>query len=372
MIIKQNTWPALELIKAIAIASMIVVHSWSYVVTPEDLILYQDSLSLKIGNIMHFLCFSNIWIPAIAGASLRLQSNGDTHPKGLQKTLSRVSLKWGVVFFLTGILISMAINEGEFIYSYNPLHFLGISFVLVSILLFLSPLRLMWVWTSLIFLGSIINQYFKPHLFLEPLSSPNLLLGLNGVSKIKLILLEITLGSKIVAWSLLPWFTSILVGFLFADKYDKNRLNLSFLKKTVVISFAIVVFGFLDPKSTKFIGEQNILDQLHSLYMPMSLFVSTISGFVLALSFATLFYKKENHYFSDLIMALSRGSFWIFLIHFYFLSFLSPTFEFAVIQVRIFFFPAFVLVWCVVFGTIVVELGKKKLVINLVKKRQAS
>ncbi|MSP18019.1 MAG: hypothetical protein EXR74_00440 [Bdellovibrionales bacterium] len=351
---------------------MIVIHSWSYVVTPEDLILYQYSLSLKIGNVLHFLCFSNIWIPAIAGASLRLQSNVDTHPKGPQNTLSRISFKWGVVLLIAGMIFSARTNHSELINAYNPLHFLGVSFVLISILLVFSPLRCMWVWTSFVFVASIINQYFKPHLFLEPLSSPELLRALNWVSQMKLMLLEITLGSKIVAWSLLPWFTSILVGFLFADKYDKNRLNISFLKKTIVISFAIVVFGFLDPKSTKFIGEQNILDQYHSLYMPMSLFVSVIAGFVLAISLATLWYQKESHYFSDLIMALSRGSFWIFMIHFSFLSLLSPTFEFAAIQTRIFFFPAFVLLWCVVFGTIIVELGKKKLVINFVKKRQSS
>jgi hypothetical protein len=73
MRIDPKTWPALEVLKALGIVCMIVLHSWGAAITPEDLKNHEGSLLLGFGNVLHFLCFFDIWIAAIAGAALSIQ-----------------------------------------------------------------------------------------------------------------------------------------------------------------------------------------------------------------------------------------------------------------------------------------------------------
>jgi hypothetical protein len=58
MILKPGTWPALELLKALAIASMVFIHTWGTSVTDLDVDFYKQSWAFQLGNIIHFFCFN--------------------------------------------------------------------------------------------------------------------------------------------------------------------------------------------------------------------------------------------------------------------------------------------------------------------------
>jgi hypothetical protein len=371
MLARRNSWPALELLKALAIASMVFVHTWGISLTPEDLVNYRNSWVLKIANVLHFFCFFNIWIPALAGSSLRLQCGEDLNPNSARKLLRVSAWTWGLVLILSGTLFFFMLNQNNPFLFFNPLHFIGISFLVISALLYVGSTSLMWLWSALFFIVSIGAYPIRQKLILNP---PSLIyVGDQSAwsNALENYLSEIVFGSRTIGWSFLPWIVSVFLGFAIVDKFLKSRNSEKQLKLISLISMITVVLGLTCPESINFIRTQTINDQYSTLSMPLSLFVSTLTGYLLLLTLGTIYFdKKKLKAVSQTVTCLSRGSFWIFFLEFPLLYVFNSFFESQSFFFRILVFPIFMLGWSFLVGLMVIEIGKKKFKISLVKEKK--
>jgi hypothetical protein len=368
MILKPGTWPALELLKALAIASMVFIHTWGTSVTDLDVDFYKQSWAFQLGNIIHFFCFFNIWIPAIAGSTLRLQVKDINIETNLKRVLAKIALKWGVILILAGFVFSWMVDRLETFLWYDPLHFMGFVFLLISFLLITVGPKGILICSTLMYVASYFTVKLQS---LYVSSAPYRIYDQPGIEKniqIKNYVLEILFGSSRIGWSFFPWTVSILGGFSFAHYLLQSRKPKKLLVQIGIISFGVIVFCLYSPGSIEFIRNQNMTDQYTSLAMPFKLFTAVTSGYLFFLSLATIFYPKKGlGSISQIVSSLSRGSFWIFFIEFPLILAFKPSFEFRSFPVRAILFPFFMLLWSIVIGALAVEIGKKKLVINLVK-----
>ena len=371
MLARRNSWPALEILKAFAIIAMIFIHAWGCMVTPDDLIAYKNYLGFKLANVLHFFCFFNIWIPAIAGSSLRLQSDDTLAPDQLRKVLRAYSFKWGIVLAGFGFLFSLMINRNNLFLFYNPLHFIGGSFLVISLLLSFSSTSKMWGWALLFFVFSLFGETTRQYFIVNPPYRIYQMIQSGWVNSLKAYLLEIIFGSSNIGWSFLPWIVSVFLGFAFIDRILKSKKFKKDLNLIFLITLAIVIVSLSRTQSIQFIEGQTINDQYTALAMPLSLFVAVTAGYLMLFSIGILYYpSKYEGAVPQVITYLSRGSLWIFFLEFPLLSIFRPVFEPLSFNFRIFVFPMFILCWCIVIGTIAVWLGEKKIKISLVRKRQ--
>lgn len=369
MLISRNSWPALEILKALAIASMIFVHSWGQIVTPQDLVTYKEFLSLKIANILHFFCFFNIWIPAIAGSSLRLQCSEEMDINISRKLLRTYAFRWGMVLIFAGCVFFFFLDQKNFFLFYNPLHFIGGSFLVISLLLLFTPASMLWGWSALFFLFSIWGDSTRQSFISNPpfhiYQSPETA----WLESLKIYVEEIIFGSSTIGWSFLPWIVSVLLGFSLVDQMLKSQKARKQLIYIAIVALVTVVLGLSCPKSIQFIMAQTINDQYTTLAMPLSLFIATTVGYLLFFASGTLFYqRKGGDSIPEVLCCLSRGSFWIFFLEFPLLRVFGPFFEPLSFALRIFVFPIFILFWSIMIGALVIQVGKKKLKVSLVRK----
>ena len=369
MLISRNSWPALEILKALAIASMIFVHSWGQIVTPQDLVTYKDCLSFKIANILHFFCFFNIWIPAIAGSSLRLQCSEEMDINISRKLLRTYAFRWGMVLIFAGCLFFFFLDQKTPFLFYNPLHFIGGAFLVISFLLFITPISALWGWSALFFLLSVWGDSTRQSFIANPpfhiYQSPETA----WLKSLKIYVEEIIFGSATIGWSFLPWIVSVLLGFSLVDQMLKSKKSKRQLMYIAVVALLTVVLGLSCPQSIQFIMAQTINDQYTTLAMPLSLFIATTVGYLLFFASGTIFYQRKLvDPVPEVLSCLSRGSFWIFFLEFPLLRVFGPFFEPLSFVLRVFIFPIFILFWSIVIGALVIQLGKKKLKVSLVRK----
>ncbi len=367
MKIDKNTWPALELLKAISIACMIVLHSWGMVITEEDFNVYKGSWFLIFGNILHFGCFFDIWIPAIAGATLNLQLLKQNYSSPTRLSVVKNSSYWGFILLLSGWVFEIFLRNPYPFLSFNPLHFMGGSFLIVTVLLAISKNNDLTLWTLVFFIVALFKDSITslfPYVFPETYEE---LFRHGALEVTKFYLAQITFGISSQGWSLIPWFSIVLIGFSYSNYYSKNILTPKTLKAMIFISLFIVLFFLAFKSSRNFIQSQTLLDQYSALNMPIPLFISCASGFIFILSALTYFQKKLTFVHQPFPNAFSRGSFWIFFLHFPLGNVLSSLFESYSFGVRWIGFPIFMLAWCFLIGLIILELGKKKINIKLLK-----
>lgn len=347
MFLKSNSWPALELLKALAIAAMVINHSWAFVISPQDLLENRESISLAWARIFHFFCFFNIWIPAIAGTTLRLQEN-------MGKRLSECAFRWGIVLALGGYAFALWDSSPDILRSFNPLHFMALSFIFIALLLKWAPLRFFpWITGGFIILA----------LFVDPLRN-----GLGNHTN-QSFFRAVLLGSENVGWSLIPWFGLVLVGFSFSELYLRSKNPKKLLAILAVCGLLVSIGSLLVEQSQDFIKRQTVLDQYSTLQMPRLLWLAVFSGYVAVLSTITLVYNRNTKLLKEFSDPLAISSFWLFFIQFPIMILSSSAFESFSFELRAFCFPLFVLLWCFILGRLIIEIGRKKLTISIVKRR---
>lgn len=346
----------MELLKAIAIAAMIFNHSWGFILHPADLKEHAGTLALRWGNIFHFFCFFNLWIPALAGSMLRLQMVSEQSETRSCKALSNLAFQWGLILGLGGYGFSIWTDSSSLVSSFNPLHFMALSFFLMGVFLKLFSLNWLKYFSGLFIIVSF---------FLEPFRNQQSTAHQVG------FLNEIIFGNERVGWSLVPWFALVLIGFTFADSFLRVPNKKRLLIWSTGLGLVIALVGLTYPDSLVFIGKQTLLDQYSTLLMPRSLWISVLSGYICLLSLTTLIFQKNDFPGATLISPLSRGSFWIFFLQFPIMVFSSICFEDFSFTNRMIFFPCFNFLWCFVLGCLAVELGKKRVTISFVKRRDA-
>jgi hypothetical protein len=356
MFLKNNSWPALELLKALAIAAMIINHSWAFVISRQDLLENRESFSLAWANIFHFFCFFNIWIPAIAGTTLRLQTHSSEKDANLGKRLSAVAFRWGIVLALGGYAFALWDSSADILRSFNPLHFMAVSFVLIALILKSLPLSVFpWITWFFIILAFSLDQVRSEFI------------NQTGQSFLK----EVIFGSGQVGWSLIPWLGLVLIGFTFSDLYLRSKSPKKLLILCALLGLVTSMSFLFVEESQEFIKRQTVLDQYSTLRMPRFLWLAVFSGYVAALSLATLAYQKKSTLLKELIEPLAIGSFWLFFLQFPIMIMSSLAFESYPFEVRAFCFPVFVLIWCLILGRLVMEIGRKKITLTLVKRRDS-
>lgn len=367
MRIDPKTWPALEVLKALGIVCMIVLHSWGSVITPEDLINSKDSLLLRLGHVLHFFCFFDIWIPAIAGAALNIQILNQKPPSRSLYYASKTSFYWGGILLASGWAFEIFLQNPYPLLAYNPLHFMGVSFLIISILLLLTKNRNLELWT----LSFFILSFFKQQLMaLFPFEYPETyeMLMLEGPLKtIKFYLFRMLFGIASQGWALIPWFSFVLVGFSFAGFYFHKRLSSAKIKMITLFSLLVTLVFLFFRSSLAFIKHQTLLDQYSALSMPISLFISCTSGFIFTLSLLSNWPNYVSKLSQSALNTFSQGSFWLFFIHLPLIKIMYPLFETYPLGIRLLGFPIFMLTWCFLVGLIIKELSKKKLKITLTK-----
>jgi hypothetical protein len=265
-----------------------------------------------------------------------------------------VAFRWGIVLALSGYAFAFWESSSEILRSFNPLHFMALSFIFIAIILKVVSLGLMpWITITFTILA----------FFLDPLR--NVLAEQNNHFFLK----NIIFGSGQVGWSLIPWLGLVLIGFTFSDLYLRSKSPKKLLILCALIGL-VSSMGFLFIEdSQEFIKRQSVLDQYSTLRMPRFLWLSVFSGYVGALSLITMAYQKSSTLLNEFIEPLAIGSFWLFFLQFPIMIISSLAFESLSFEVRAFCFPVFVLIWCFIVGRLLVEIGRRKITITFVKKR---
>lgn len=370
MRIKQNTWPALEILKALAIIAMIFIHSWGWILTEEDLLIYGTKWSTKIANALHFLCFFDLWIPALAGASLRVQFDSSASFNSLAR--ARSTANWGLTLLFSAFVLELFLGHPYPVLAYNPLHFLGYSFLIIAFLLAITPYKFFSVWTLVFFCVSIMKSHLFEATTFPQYETYETILRQSPNQVLRFYFNRLLFAYPDSGWGLIPWFSSILVGFSLAQRYIEKPPS-QFELKIVAFFSGFLSFLFLfSSHSLDFISRHNILSQYSILSMPNSLFIACILGFVFLLSLLTLFFSKDSKTVFRFLIFFSRGSFWIFFIQFPIGYAFTPLFFPFNYETKLFLFPLFIFVWCGIFGYFILELAKKRLRISFTKTQRTT
>lgn len=288
-------WPALDVVKFIGILAMILAHAHFMLITDGYQIHDMSSFFYKITAQYMFLGLFVMMLPMIAGAVL-----GAVGDVGIVKMI-RVA----VFISLLGFAMNAATWGISYVFSWNVLQFVGLSFVVIALImryfslgevlalslitLFAAgPLRDHFVWTN--------NNYFL-----------NIFIGADN---------------QYTFWPFFPWFSLVGLGFVYASLYKKYLSSAVFNISALIAGLSLMMIGIVRHEISPFLDPKYVWGP--SLFQPKIGFVlGAIGLFCVLISLGNMLFRNASFRKYGIINSYSKGILWIYVAQMFLIFYLG-------------------------------------------------
>jgi len=276
----------MNVVKFISVAMLIFIHAHMMLVTNNNY-GFDDTSSFfyKITDKFMFLGLFLTILPMLAGYVFRISEDHE-----LRKTI-----KIAIFLLFVGFFMNLAIWGIEYVFSWNILQFVGLSFVVITFLMSYFSERVIFLLSSVAILVAPLLRNF-----------------LTNVSNSYFIDIFIGNINHFMFWPFLPWFGVVGFGFLFAHYQLKYKNDFKFRTISLFLGIAFLLFAI----ATNTISPPLNSDYVWSLdiFQPKIGFVLATMGLFLVLSvLGTFFWEKANFKKYGIINSYSRGILWIYV-----------------------------------------------------------
>ena len=350
---QRKDWPALSVIKFVCVAVMIFVHAHMALVT-EGFAIADTTFFYKATSNLMFLSLFLFALPIIAGFILRVDFDEYFVGGKLRNYSFKKIIKVAIFLVAAGFFMNLVTAGARYLFSWNILQLIGLSFVIITALLKVFSTRaVFWLGTIILFaaeplrnfLGSFDHFYFV-----------GVLIG----------------GDKgFMFWPFFPWFSVIAFGFLFAHFYLKHQDSRKFKVGALAVGLAFLAVAIFRNEISPYLNPTYVWGL--SIFQPKIGLVLASMGFFCVLTVLSNFFFNNIHLKKyGIVNSYSKGVLWIYVILMfasYRLSFLikrffpmnEPSFAYFILPVSM-----ILLGWLV--GALSIKLLREKLIVVKLKK----
>ena len=276
---------------------MIFVHSVFYLISDYGTVLNKSHFTYPIILNFLFLSWFIFSIPITAGCSLRMYYQSHLKKNRLINFSLKNIIFVGLFLAISGFIMNFLAFGFEFIFAWNVLQFIFLSFIVITILLKLFSVYVLYS-------VGILSLFIT-----EPLTS--ILLNKNPN-----YLLSILIGnpSNLFYWPFFPWFSIVVFGFLVADLYVKLKHSSEFNWIFLSTGILLLSISFFRKELVPGFDPNSIWGP--SIYQPkIGVVLAVIGFFSLLIVFANFLtrYIKITKY--GIVNSYSKGILWIYLIY---------------------------------------------------------
>ncbi|MFA5083932.1 MAG: heparan-alpha-glucosaminide N-acetyltransferase domain-containing protein [Candidatus Paceibacterota bacterium] len=350
--INEKKWPALDFVKFACVAVMILAHAHTMLIAFFYKIIDVNGFFYKVTDKFMFVGLFIMILPMLAGVVFRV--NGDF---GVKKTF-----KLAVFLAVIGFLMNAATWGWPYLFSWNVLQFIGLSFLIIAFLKkYFSNSNIAIVFFSLlaIFAAAPLRLFLSTmkynYLF-------DILLGANN-------------GQTF--WPLLPWFGLVGLGFVFADYYikikdarNKMKFNIAAALAGAVLVVIAILRNEISPR----------LDPMYfwgggSVFQPKIGWILAIIGlFCVLVAGANVFLNRKVFKKYGIVNSYSKGILWIYItqmfVNYHLAMLIKFFFPMNVPSLAYFILPIFIVFFSWFIGALSIKLFAEKRVIITLKEVQ--
>ncbi len=291
-------WPALDVVKALGVGGMILVHSFYWVATVYGkVVLPADSwVAVWLSRLM-FVGFFSLMLPMTSGCVFRFQLSPSSDLPRLSLRQCAPIWKRSILLSLIGFAMNAAAVGWEGFWGWNVLQFVGLSLGTIATLLVFLPIHSIGVAGVLVLLCQPLvlssglstgESYFCHALFGDPS-------GFHG-------------------WPFFPWFATVAFGFILGHLRIVWRERSRFERLLAILGGTCMVVAMatgdwlppLDPESL----------------MGGKLFSPPPGTIIAVLGLASLLFLAAEHFAEayplhphGIINSFSKGILWIYVFH---------------------------------------------------------
>lgn len=353
-IIKE--WTALSVVKFVCVAMMIFVHAHLVLITDDYAITDTAGFFYKVTSDFMFVGLFLFTLPIISGAILRMDFGEHIVGEKLVDYSLKKVIRAAIFLILAGFFMNAITWTVWYIFSWNVLQLIAVSFVVIALLLKMFSTRIVFLFGAITllaaepfrnFFGNVSHSYFA-----------SILLGADNCY---------------VFWPFFPWFSVVAFGFLFAHFYLKHKDSLKF--RISAISVAVLFLGIAIVR-----GEISpLLDPKYiwgpSLFQPkIGLVLATMGLFCLLTVIANLFFNNINLKKYGIINSYSKGILWIYVFQMFASYKLAPViksfYSMHEPSLAYFILPIIMLLSSWLVGALSIKLLQEKLIVVRLKKIQ--
>jgi hypothetical protein len=347
-------WTALSVVKFVCVAFMLFIHAHMVLITQSYAIANTSGFFYKVTSNLMFLGLFLFTLPIIAGAILRMDFSGHIIRGKLENYNLKNIIRVSVLLFLAGFFMNVITWGIWYIFSWNVLQLIGLSFIVIAILLRVFSIRA-------VFLVGLIAVFAA-----QPLR--NLLAG-HGFNYFTSIF--VGADNAFIFWPFFPWFGIVAFGFLFAHYYLEYKDSINFRINAIILGIILVASAVFRGEISPYLDPKYIWGP--SIFQPkIGLVFASAGVFCIMVVLSNIFFNKAHFKKYGIINSYSKGILWIYVLQMfasYKLSFLIKRFfSMDTPSLAYFILPILMLLFGWIIGALSIKLLQEKLIVVKLKK----
>ncbi|MCK4386949.1 MAG: DUF1624 domain-containing protein [Candidatus Pacebacteria bacterium] len=294
--IRLKKWVALDIIKFIAVVIMVFVHIHLVLVTDTYRFSNTTDFYYQITSNLMFVGLFVFLLPMTAGAILRMNF-GERLVHG---KLKNYKINWiismAVFIALLGFLMNWLTWGVDYIFAWNVLQLVALSFIVITLLLRLFSIRAL-------FLASIFSIFMA-----EPLRN-----FLGGFDSSYLAGVFVGNNSHQMFWPFFPWFGVVGLGFLIAHYYLKYKDSVRFRVSLIILGIFLIDIAIFRDEISPYLDPGFAWGS--NLFQPKIGWILAVVGlFCFLVGFCNTFLNKIHLKKYGIINSYSKGILWIYIV----------------------------------------------------------
>lgn len=347
-------WPALSVVKFVCVAVMIFVHAHMALVTESYAIADTSGFFYKVTSDFMFIGLFLFTLPIIAGFILRMDLDGYIVDGKLKNYNFKKIINIAVFLLLAGFFMNMITMGIWYIFSWNVLQLVGLSFIIIVALIKAFSIRT-------VFLLGIITLFTAESL-------RNLLGSFDHFYPVGVL---IGGNQSFMLWPFFPWFSVVAFGFLFAHYYLKYNNSAGFKISAMSVGMVFLAVAILRNEISPYLDPAYVLGP--SLLQPkISLILASMGLFCVLIVAANFLFNNVHLKKYGIVNSYSKGILWIYVIQMaasYKLSFVVKSFfPMDTPSLAYFILPVSMLLLGWLVGALSIKLLQEKLIVVKLKK----
>jgi len=347
-------WKALSVVKFVCVAAMIFVHAHLVLVTDSYVFTDTSGFFYRVTNNFMFIGLFLFTLPIIAGSILRMNLDGHIVGEKLGEYSFKKIINVAVFISLAGFLMNIFTWGIWYVFSWNVLQLIGLSFVVIAALLKVFS-------TRAVFLLGIITLFAA-----QPLR-----FFLGGFDHFYFVDIFIGANNAFNFWPFFPWFSIVAFGFLFAHYYLRYRDSVKFRISAMGIGILFIAIAIFRGEISPYLDPAYIWGP--SLFQPkIGLVFASMGLFCVLAVMANVFFSNIHLKKYGIINSYSKGILWIYAIQMfasYKLSFvIKRFFSIEPSNFAYFILPIGMLLLGWLVGALSIKLLQEKLIVIKLKK----
>jgi len=352
-----KNWSALSVVKFVCLAMLIFVHAHVALVTESGVFINPYSFYYKItSNLMFFGLFLFI-LPIIAGAVLRVDLGENLIQGKLKKDFKFGPIIRAAIFIsLVGFFMNIITAGFSYVFSWNVLQLIGLSFIIIVFLLKKFSIRAVF-WLGLTVL----------------LSAGPLRDILGSWDYLYFVGIFIGVNNAFTFWPFFPWFGVVAFGLLVAHYYLKHKDSVNFRVGLLVVGAVFLLAAILRGEVSPYLDPNYVWGP--SIFQPkIGWVLASLGFFCLLVAVANIFFNKSRFSKYGIINSYSKGILWIYVVQMFasqkLALFIKRFFPMSEPSAAYFILPIGLLFFCWLIGALSIRFLQEKLIVIKLKKIQ--